>query len=112
MGQTSVEETRPTCSSSPTPNSLLACASSVGIHPHPHTTSRPPLRSWTRTPSGLFVAWCASADAGRFDTLRVCDLLLGKMIRKSDEDKPLPPLEILPGPPTTTRKTLQAAAEQ
>src|SRR5262249_12510961 len=62
MGRSSVEETRPTCSAAPTPNSMLACVSSVGIHPHPHTTSRPPLRNWTRAPSGLFAAWSADAE--------------------------------------------------
>src|SRR5215510_5897990 len=36
----------------------------------------------------------------RIDTLRVSDLPLSNMIRKSDEQQPLPPLEPLPGPPT------------
>ena len=30
----------------------------------------------------------------------MCNLPLGDMIRKPDEEPPLPPLEILPGPPT------------
>src|SRR5215467_3628004 len=36
----------------------------------------------------------------QIDTLRVSDLPLSNMTRKSDEQQPLPPLEPLPGPPT------------
>jgi len=46
------------------------------------------------------IGWHSTIVMCWVDTLRVYHLPLGNIIRKPNEEQPLPPLETLPGPPT------------
>src|SRR5215469_1558825 len=102
MAPVVIVQSRLTCFVTLTSNSSIGCTS-MDSHPHPRTTSPPPVRNRTRERSRFFVKWRrVYADTGRFDTLRVDDLPLSDLIPPREAQQPLPfsPLETLPGPPT------------